>query len=70
MGFTQDLNSEGKSMNGEEIKEKTRMRELSPIDIYKLLPKTGCRVCGEENCLAFAAKLANRETTLETCPHS
>lgn len=44
------------------------MKELSPINIYRLLPKTNCGECGEENCLAFAAKLASRETTLEKCP--
>jgi acetyl-CoA decarbonylase/synthase complex subunit gamma len=29
---------------------------------------TNCKECGEENCMAFAAKLVNRETTLDTCP--
>lgn len=43
-------------------------REISPIDVYKLLPKTNCKECGEENCMAFAAKLVNREVTLEGCP--
>jgi acetyl-CoA decarbonylase/synthase complex subunit gamma len=33
-----------------------------------LLPKTNCKKCGEENCLAFAAKVVNREVTLELCP--
>ena len=41
--------------------------KISPIDIYKLLPKTNCRLCGEDNCMAFAAKIANREKTLEQC---
>ena len=43
-------------------------RELSPIDVYKLLPKTNCKKCGEENCMAFATKLVNREATIEQCP--
>ncbi len=42
-------------------------RELSPIDVYKLLPETNCRECGERNCLAFATKLVNREASLKKC---
>lgn len=49
-------------------KRKINTRDLSPIDVYKLLPRTNCKVCGEENCIAFAAKLVNRETTIEKCP--
>ncbi|MGQ9542641.1 MAG: acetyl-CoA decarbonylase/synthase complex subunit gamma [Candidatus Bathyarchaeia archaeon] len=43
-------------------------RKISPIDVYSLLPMTNCKECGEENCMAFAAKLVNREATLEQCP--
>ncbi len=43
-------------------------KELSPIQIYSLLPRTNCGECGETNCMAFAAKLVNREATLEECP--
>src|SRR4030042_6786306 len=43
-------------------------QKLSPIDIYKLLPRTNCKECGVDNCMAFATKLVNRETTLEQCP--
>jgi len=42
-------------------------KEIGPTDIYKLLPRTNCKKCGEENCMAFAAKLANREVLLELC---
>ena len=34
---------------------------ISPIDVYRLLPMTNCKACGEENCMAFATKLVNRE---------
>jgi len=47
---------------------RTGVKELSPIDVYMLLPKTNCKDCGEENCMAFATKLVNREVTLEQCP--
>ncbi|MDH5199297.1 MAG: acetyl-CoA decarbonylase/synthase complex subunit gamma [Candidatus Bathyarchaeota archaeon] len=43
-------------------------KELSPIEVYKLLPGTNCKECGETNCMAFAAKLVNREATLQECP--
>ena len=42
-------------------------KELSPIEVYKLLPSTNCKECGENNCMAFAAKLVNREATLQEC---
>ncbi|RLI33576.1 acetyl-CoA decarbonylase/synthase complex subunit gamma [Candidatus Bathyarchaeota archaeon] len=43
-------------------------KELSPIDVYKLLPRTNCKKCGEPNCMSFAAKLVAREATLQQCP--
>jgi len=47
--------------------EKIGVKELSPIDVYMQLPKTNCKKCGLENCMAFATKLVNRETALEMC---
>jgi len=47
---------------------KKGVTELSPIDVYVLLPRTNCKECGETNCMAFAAKLVNREVALEACP--
>lgn len=51
----------------EKGKGKAGVKELSPIDVYKLLPKTNCKECGLENCMAFATKLVNREINLEQC---
>ena len=48
-------------------KNKATKKELSPIDIYKLLPKTNCKECGEENCMAFATKIVNREAQIDQC---
>ncbi len=42
-------------------------KELSPIEVYTMLPRTNCKECGESNCMAFAAKLVNREATLQEC---
>ncbi len=38
---------------------KKTIKEISPIDVYKLLPKTNCRECGEANCMAYATRLVN-----------
>jgi acetyl-CoA decarbonylase/synthase complex subunit gamma len=42
-------------------------KEPSPIDVYRLLPKTNCGQCGEQNCLAFATKVVTSEARLEKC---
>jgi len=55
-------------MSEREGKRKVGIRELSPIDVYKLLPRTNCKECGEENCMAFATKVVNREVPIEKCP--
>jgi len=55
-------------MSEREGKGKAGIRELSPIDVYKLLPRTNCKECGEENCMAFATKVVNREVSIEKCP--
>jgi ArsR family metal-binding transcriptional regulator len=47
--------------------KKGGLKELSPITIYKNLPKTNCKECGQDNCMAFAAKLVNRELELDAC---
>lgn len=42
-------------------------KALSPIKVYSLLPKTNCKECGAENCMAFAVGLVNMEVKLEKC---
>src|SRR4030042_332061 len=54
-------------MTEREAKTKISIKELSPIVVYKLLPRTNCKECGEENCMAFATKLVNRELALDKC---
>lgn len=41
---------------------------LSGLEIYKLLPKTNCRKCGFQTCLAFAMQLAKKAATTDKCP--
>jgi acetyl-CoA decarbonylase/synthase, CODH/ACS complex subunit gamma len=53
--------------NHQEQRKKS-IREISPIDVYKLLPKTNCQECHESNCMAFATRLVNGELVLTDCP--
>jgi acetyl-CoA decarbonylase/synthase complex subunit gamma len=55
-------------MTEREKRSKIGIKELSPIDVYKLLPKTNCKECGEDNCMAFATKIVNREVQVDQCP--
>ena len=53
-------------MSGKETKG--GIKQLSPIDVYMLLSKTNCKECGEDNCMAFATKVVNREVSIDNCP--
>ena len=41
--------------------------ELKALDLFKLLPGTNCKQCGEPTCLAFAVKLAGRDIEIRKC---
>lgn len=41
--------------------------ELKVLDVFKLLPGTNCRQCGEPTCLAFAAGLVQQEANITRC---
>jgi len=41
---------------------------LSALEIFKLLPKTNCKKCGQPTCLAFAMQLAMKKVSLSQCP--
>lgn len=47
--------------------KKKGIKEISPIDVYKLLPRTNCGECSEANCMAFATKVVNGEAVIEGC---
>ena len=42
---------------------------LTAMDIFKLLPRTNCRDCGQATCLAFAMQIAQKKAKLDDCPH-
>lgn len=52
-----------------EITPDTTIRQRpTPMAIYKLLPNTYCKKCGEPTCYSFALKLAASQKKLADCP--
>jgi len=45
----------------------TRQRP-TPMAIYKLLPNTNCKQCGDPTCYSFALKLVASQKKLADCP--
>ena len=43
---------------------------ITGLQIQKLLPKTNCKECGSNTCLAFAMKLAAKKADLSECPYA
>jgi len=41
----------------------------NPLELYKLLPKSNCKLCGVATCLAFAAEVIKGQKPLSECPH-
>ena len=44
-------------------------RIKTPLDVYKLLPKSNCRQCALPSCFAFSAAVLSGEKELADCPH-
>ena len=42
-------------------------KRLNPLAVYKLLPRTNCRACGQPTCLVFANKLVAGQVDQEQC---
>ena len=52
----------------DEIEPSTVERKrLNPLEVYKLLPRTNCRACGQPTCLVFANKLVVGQVDLGEC---
>jgi ArsR family metal-binding transcriptional regulator len=50
------------------VPDHTAYHRPKPMDIYRLLPQTNCKACGEPTCFTFALKLITHETKLSGCP--
>ena len=46
-----------------------KKKKLTGLAIQKLLPKTNCKECGSNTCMAFAMKLAAKKVNLSLCPY-
>jgi len=54
--------------NRESLEPRHTRRSLpQPLEVYKLLPKTNCKQCGEATCMAFALKLMAGDRTPKEC---
>lgn len=40
---------------------------LQPLELFRLLPRTNCKECGEASCFNFALKLATAQVELPWC---
>lgn len=40
---------------------------LKALDVYKLLPGSNCRACGQPTCFTFALKLVAGQSRIESC---
>ncbi|MDY6908346.1 MAG: (Fe-S)-binding protein [Thermodesulfobacteriota bacterium] len=45
-----------------------KRQDLTVLEIFRALPATNCGGCGYSTCMAFAAGVFRRETTIERCP--
>jgi len=43
-------------------------RRPTPMEVYKLLPGTNCKQCGQPTCFTFALKLVAAQLRLKDCP--
>jgi len=45
-----------------------KKERLQPLQIYQLLPRTNCKLCGYPTCYAFAFALISRKKEPADCP--
>lgn len=45
----------------------TARRAPRHLDVWELLPRTNCQLCGEATCLAFAVSLIQQKRSLDEC---
>jgi ArsR family metal-binding transcriptional regulator len=49
------------------VPETTSRENLQPLELYRLLPRTNCKKCGEASCFNFALKLAAGQIEVQKC---
>ncbi len=67
LGWLKDLINETYEKRDRVEPNFSRGGDLKALDIFKLLPGTNCRKCGEPTCLAFAVKLVGQDIEIGKC---
>jgi ArsR family metal-binding transcriptional regulator len=67
LGWLQNLVNETGQHRDRIQPDYSMRKELKPTDIFKLLPGTNCKECGQPSCFAFAFKLVRKEIGLAKC---
>jgi DNA phosphorothioation-dependent restriction protein DptG len=67
LGWLKDLINETYEKRDQIEPNFSKGEELKALDIFKLLPGTNCKKCGEPSCLAFAVKVVGRDTEITKC---
>lgn len=67
LSWLRDLINETYEKRGQIEPNYSMAAELKALDIYRLLPGTNCKKCGELTCLAFAVKLVGRDIEITKC---
>jgi ArsR family metal-binding transcriptional regulator len=67
LGWLKDLVNETYEKRDQIEPNYSMAAELKALDIFKLLPGTSCKKCGELTCLAFAVKLVGKEIEINKC---
>jgi ArsR family metal-binding transcriptional regulator len=67
LGWLRDLVNETYEKRDQIEPNYSMAAELKALDIFKLLPGTNCKKCGELTCLAFAVKLVGKDTEITKC---
>jgi ArsR family metal-binding transcriptional regulator len=68
LGWLRDRLNEAAAREGELAPCLGRRRSPRILDVYRLLPGTNCRRCGEITCMALAARLIFGEARTGDCP--
>jgi len=67
LGWLKNLINETYERRSQIEPDYSKGADLKALDLYKLLPGTNCKECGEPACLAFAVKLAGQEVDVLKC---
>lgn len=65
--YIKDLINETYDMKDSLVPLYEMRKKPSALDVYKHLPKTNCKTCGDLSCMAFAAKLISSTKNIELC---